>query len=350
MAINRLLQWGLFALLLLIVLSGSSLSENVPVNLMIDLDSPASPTPDQVNQAMSSIVALTNEINPKGLNATIYATSDTASSSLRLMLTTLGSKTNYELALNGITNDEKLGSMDASKQETLLKNGKKAIDSCHICGGRTVPTIGFRPQSFDQNNDTIKVLENLGFQYDAGFKAGTLYMSGHKNDAWPYLIEGYNLYAVPVSTYNISGDRVYLSDRFVKEDKGLSGTMWYDLLVGKFNEAAKNGDPMVVTFSNIVSGSGDYFDAYKNFINYAISKNAKFVTTMELVNLTKTRDSEGNLPILAGGSISSGQSGCVECGQQNSESKGSLSIDVTITHKGNCSNCTDSSKNASILI
>ena len=99
---------------------------------------------------------------------------------------------------------------------------------------------------------------------------------------------------------------------------------------------------MVAIFSNQVSGSGDYLDAYKNFINYATSKNAKFVTTIELINMTEVKSTTGKLPALSDSGVK--PTVCPTCGQKN-ESKGSLSIGVTQTHKGNCTNCNESSAN-----
>lgn len=323
-------------MVVLLVLPGSSLSKEVVINAMIDFDSPATPTPDQVTQAFNSMVNLTNEIDPSGLNATIFASGDVAASQ-RLFVTTLGQKTNHELALIGNTKDEKLSSMPYSKQLELLTTAYKNINSAHICGGEVVPIRGFRPQSFDQNNDTLKVLDSLGFLYSAGFEVGTLYLPGHENDTWPYPIMGYHLYAVPVSSYYSSGVRVNLSDRYAKEELGISGSKWYDVLAAKFDEAAINGDPMVVIFSNQVSGSGDYLDAYKNFIEYAVSKNAKFVTTMELINMTEAKNVTVKLPL-----SDVNPSVCPTCGQKN-ESKGSLSIGVTVTHQENCTDCNKSS-------
>ena len=328
---------------MLLVLPGSSLSKEVVINAMIDFDSPASPTPDQVTQAFNSLVNLTNPIDSRGLNATILASSDVVTSQ-KLYVTIVGQRTNHELALNGNTKDEKLSAIPYSKQLELLTAAQKNINSAHVCGGKVVPIRGFMPQSFDQNNDTLKVLESLGFLYDAGFEVGTFYMPGHKNDIWPYPIMGYNLYAVPLSSYNSSGARVNLSDRYAKEELSISGSKWYDILAAKFDEAAINGDPMVVIFSNQISGSGDYLDAYKNFVEYAISKNAKFVTTTELINMTEAKNATGRLPALSGVKPSV----CPTCGQKN-ESKGNLAIGVTIKHQENCTDCNKSSANVTKL-
>jgi|WetSurMetagenome_2_1015567.scaffolds.fasta_scaffold47246_3 transposase len=48
--------------------------------------------------------------------------------------------------------------------------------------------------------------------------------------------------------------------------------------------------------AEIDSGSGDYLDAYKEFIGYAASKNASFVSTLELVNDTMARNPLDHVP------------------------------------------------------
>jgi hypothetical protein len=334
------LRLSCLTLIALLISTGSSISKEIVINVMIDFDSPSNIDPDQVNQVFQSMNNLTNVIDSKGLNATIFASGETAVSQ-RLFVANLGKKPSHELALYGNTKDEKLSSATYSQQLDLLTNAQENINSCHICGGKIIAVQGFRPQSFDQNNDTFKVLEDLGFIYDAGFKAGILYLTGHENDTWPYPIEGYNLSAVPVSTYNLAGERVYLSDQNAKEKMNLSGSKWYDLLVGKFDEAATNSDPMVVIFNNQVSGSGDYLEAFKNFINYATSKKAKFVTTMDLVNMSQSK-SASIKPLVPAASKTSG---CPTCGQNN-ESKGNLTIGVSVIHKESCPTCNKSAANA----
>ena len=342
MSTKRVLYWGLAAFIILLVISGASLAKEPIVNLMIDLDSP-DPTISPQNAAVfNSMNNLMGVIDSKGLNATIYVSGDIASYQ-RLAVTSLGSMSNHELALNGITKDEMLGHMTYAKQEALLKKAKDSIEAAYICGTTPVNLVGFRPQSFSQNNDTFKILQNIGIQYDAGFQSGILYLPGHKKDTWPYPIENYSIYAVPISTYNISGEAIYLSDRYAKEDKAFSASKWYDLLASKFDESAKNGEPVVVIFNNLISGSGDYYGAYKDFIDYAISRNARFVTTLELVNTTMAKNATGRLPAISGAKPSV----CPTCGQSN-ESKGSLAIGVTITHQANCTNCNKSSTKTAV--
>jgi len=341
---KRLLYCGLLAIIIMLVLPGGSLSKEVVINLMIDFDSLDSPTPADMNMVFNSMNNLTNEIDSRNLNATIHVAGEMAAAQ-RLPVTELGSRRNHDLALHGNAKDEKLGSRTYSKQESLLKSAKEAIDVAHICGTTIIPITGFRPQSFSQNNDTFRILESIGILYDAGFKAGVLYMPGHNNDTWPYPIENSTLYAVPVSTSILSGERIYLSDRAAKEDKALSGSKWYDVLAERLDESVDSGDPMVVIFNNLISGSGDYLVAYRDFIDYATSKNARFVTTMELVDMAKIRDAGGKLP-----APSSGSSGeCAECNKSTNEAKfatGNLSIGVVIKHSGECINCNKSGANS----
>jgi len=289
---NMFSKWGFGALIVLLALSAGSLSEDnsMIVNVMIDVNSYASPTPDQVNETHKSLIKLVNGIDAKRLNATYYLSGD-AIQVERLYLTYLGELSRRELSMGGTTIGEKLESMSNSKQDELLAKMKKIVKACHVCGGKTIDPKGFKPQSYSQNENTFKILDEMGILYDAGFKAGILYQPGHENDKWPYRIDNHNLIAVPISSYNLSGERVYLSDRYIKEDKKLSGSQWYEILVGKLDESAKTGNPTVVVFDNLVSGNDeDYLNAYLKFINFATSKNATFVTTVELVNMSISRN------------------------------------------------------------
>jgi hypothetical protein len=187
--------------------------------------------------------------------------------------------------MSGNHTGEKLSTKSYQEQKAILEGAKLWVESCKICSVNELHVQGFMPQSFDQNEDTYKALDDSGFEWDAGFKAGILYAPGHEKDVWPYKVENHKFYAVPVSTYTLSGDNVTLDDREAK-DKGLSGSQWKDALEGKFNEVSSRDEPMVVSLSSSVSGSGDYLDALNQFLAYAVSRNAAFVTTHELVAMS----------------------------------------------------------------
>jgi hypothetical protein len=318
------------------VLGGGSLSnDSVMVNLMIDVDSPPDPSQEMMNDFSSSLVSMMNVIDPKGLNVTLFVSGDAALFN-RLPITSQGTMVNHELALFGSKTNEQLGSMSYSAQESLLTNAKKALEKCYICGDKQMIVKGFKPQSFDQNEDTYKLLVEKGIEYDAGFKAGLQYLPGHENDTWPYLMENYDLYAVPVSTYFHKGELVYLSDRALKE-KGLSGEESYNIMVAKFDQCAKDGSPMIVVFSNEVSGEASYYlDAFKKFVEYATSKDATFVTTLQLVNKVKPLGTSG-----PGIRESETNTGCVDCDRSKYNDSGitSLMLNATVVPGGNCTNC-----------
>jgi hypothetical protein len=67
-------------------------------------------------------------------------------------------------------------------------------------------------------------------------------------------------YVVPVS----EGHAFRMHDGAAKA-AGLNGTNWYNQLASKFDESAGKGGPMVVVFTNTVSGSGEFLDAYKMY-------------------------------------------------------------------------------------
>ena len=291
------MKWTIFATILACILIISPLGSAQPVNksvvnLLIDADIPTSASKEQYAEASALLHEIYMQLDNRDLSATFFATQDMIQTYGRLRLTYIGENPNFELAMSGNSSDEKLSAKSYSEQKTILQESIKYIEACKVCGLNEITANGFVPPSFDQNEDTYKVLDELGIEYDAGFQAGVIYAPGHQDDVWPYKLEGHNFYAVPVSTYGLSGKKVPLQDRYFNEN-ALSSAQWYDALVGKFNEAQGKDEPMVIVITKSVSASGDYFDAFKKFLDFATSKHATFVTTMGLVNMSRE---EGYIP------------------------------------------------------
>jgi hypothetical protein len=342
-------------LALFLGLMGTSLSQEsgTVVNLMIDADIAPSMTPEDSKIAGDSLINLINEIDPRGLNTTIFVNGDIATA-YRMGITLQGTMSNHELALYGNKTGESLSSLSAADQESDLTAAKNMLYHCYVCGGKHVDIKGFRPQEFDQDENTFQILQNLGIIYDAGFQEGLIYTPNHENDAWPYVIDGFKLYAVPVSTYPFEGEQLVLYDRYIRDEKGLSGSQWYDLLAGKLDESQNAGEPMVVIFSNLVSGDGEYLDAYKSFLDYAQSKGATFVKTMDLVDMAAARNQDEEMQALVsknegGIPVSSSEKGviadCPDCADAASGKVRSL-INVTIQRKNDCPTCNQLANNS----
>jgi hypothetical protein len=289
---KRLLPYGLIACLLILAMPGESKEAPKIVNLMIDVDMIGPSIEEQTNSAHEGLTLLTNEVIDRNARATLFVPAEAVYTRLKLVITQIGLRPTFEIAIAGNNTNEKLSSVPYSEQKVLLSTSKNLAEACKVCDVNEIDVKGFKPQSFDQNEDTHKVLDNIGAEYDAGFQAGILYADGHQNDVWPYKVEGHNFYALPVSTYNLSGEMIPLQDS-VMQEKGLDGDEWYEVLKGKFDDAASKGEPVIVAFSTSTSGSGDYLDAFKRFLDYAVSEDATFVTSSDLINMTRT-DSYGS--------------------------------------------------------
>lgn len=272
--------------------------EPVVVNLMIgaEIDPHSSGASQEVKKDLEvgSIIKMLNKIDPLGLNVTICVTGDyvnevAGNAMYKLYVTSIGSKYNHELAVYGMTTGEELGPMAYGEQYSRLMEAKRLVESAYICDGRTIKVKGYMPQSFSQSNTTYSILDRIGIEYSAGYQAGILYLPGHENDSRPYPIEGYDLYAVPISGIERAGEFVPLSDRHSKEVLNLSGDEWYDLLMSEFEECRESGEPMVVIFTNVITGGDeDYMDAFKRFVDSSTSQGADFVSTEELVEMARS--------------------------------------------------------------
>lgn len=296
--------------------SAESAEKKSVINIMIDADISPNASIEEGQEASDLLLDIYSELQERNIPATVFSTQDLIWSYARMRITYLGKDPNIELAMSGNHSDEKLSEESLSDQRTILKTSKEYVESCRVCGTNEVTVRGFLPQSFDQNEDTYKALDELGIEYNAGFQAGAIYGPDHQDDTWPYKLEGHNFYAVPVSTFELSGQKVPLYDKYFTKN-GLSSAQWHDALVAKFNEAQERDEPMVILLTKSVSTSGDFFDALKKFLDFAISKDATFVTTMDLVNISR---GEAYVPPADANRI------CTTCNQKNEESVG-ISID-----------------------
>jgi len=230
--------------------------------------------------AANSTINLLNELDTRGLNTTIFVTGD-MSVKYPLYITLIGSKKNHEMALAGKTTDEKLEALSSSEQYILLARAKSDIESNYICGGNIMTVKGYLPQpnAYNSSKMPYKLMEDLELNY---------LINETTQGGWPYNIENRTIYAVPLTKLYETEGLIGLSDQ-AAEARGLNSSQWKDLLFARFNETSEKGEPLIAIFHNFVSGSGDYLDAFKQFIEHLNSKNASFVTSEELVNLTKAK-------------------------------------------------------------
>lgn len=317
----------LMAISTVLMPSGFSQERAGPVvNLMIDVDTPSVPTNEEVRTLEVNLHKMYSEIRARNQTATIFLTQDTTSCRIRLLLAQYGVLSDFEFAISGNHSEDKLSSMSFSEQKALIERSIELAKASKVCGINEIDITGFMPPLFDQNEDTYKVMDDLGIKYDAGFQEGIIYAPGHENDVWPYNVEGYGFYAVPVSTYTVSGKKVPLYDRYIKDD-GIGPSKWYDLLVARFEQSAGKDEPLVILLTTSISGSGEYLDALTRFLDYAKSKGAVFVNTMDLVKMSAS-DSDIT-PTEAG-------SECLTCGQEESKN-----LSITIVKATNSTNSSD---------
>jgi len=259
------------------------------VNLILDIDLPPIDGYAEQGIAQQLINNLSGVIDSRELNATILVDNETAAGAYsRPLIAFLGVVANHEMALG--SSNEDLDRLPLSERVELIKSWKNNLENTKFCAGSygatTVKVSGFQSLSLP-GNDTLKAFQDLGFLYDVGFQTGLVYMPGHENDTRPYLIEGTNVYAIPVSSALMNGKLIPLQDRNAREI-GINASQWYSLLTNKFDETSRRDEPMVIILSSSVSGSGVYRDAFGNFIEYALNNSAAFVTTTELVDMARS--------------------------------------------------------------
>lgn len=282
MYLKKMLLFAGLALLMAQQLFAGATAESGSGVLNMIIDMQQSPLAEGKSQAekenleMNSTTNLLNEADSRGLAVSISVTGDIANSMYPLYVTMLGSKSNHELMIGGMNGKDELVSFE--DQDARLRKTKRYVEDDYICGGKQFKVAGYLPVPNSFNQSSYKILDDLAILYlvdDVG-------MPESRGKTGPYLMNGSAFYVVPVS----EGQGIILKDMAAK-DSGLNGTDWHNLLVSKFDESVGKGEPMVVVFTNTVSGSDEYLDAYKKFVEYAAGKGASFVTSKELVESSK---------------------------------------------------------------
>lgn len=229
---------------------------------------------------------MVDELDARGIRTTIFVTADYVNKGNALLIRGMYQK-GHEIALHGFYTAETLASMTYDDQLDLLTRAKTAVQGCQPCGTYK-PVTGFRPQYFSQNEDTYKVLETLGFEYNCGFKAGVQYVAGHEQDFAPYAAtgDGYDFTAVPFTTVAWNDKRVYLCDLAAGSSEMMTGEQWSQVLQDGIDDAIANGRPFTVLFHGYYTGGTDhtdYYDAFVAMLDRLEQERATFVTTSELV-------------------------------------------------------------------
>lgn len=252
----------------------------VPSGLLVNIQV------DAETEDVDGLNKLVNELKARGITTTIYVTADYINKGNNQLIQNLY-RDGFEIALHGYYSGEQVATMTYEEQLDLLTRARDAVQGCQPCGSYK-PVTGFRPQYFSQNEDTYKVLESLGFEYNCGFKAGLQYIEGHESDFAPYAVatDDYSFTAVPFTTVPWGEKTVYLCDLAAGSAEAMTGEQWSQVLQDGIDQVIANNEPFVVLFHGYYTGvtdHADYWDAFVEMLDRLKAENANFVTTSQLV-------------------------------------------------------------------
>jgi hypothetical protein len=167
------------------------------------------------------------------------------------------------------------------EQYAFVSQIKSGIEACL---GHAIN--GFRCTRFDQNEDTYKALQALGFQYDLAFVAQSdNNLPGHEDAILPYQTDPYGFWAVPMHCATWQGDRSVFCDN---PWEVLPAEQWETLLKSELDRMDAEDRPLMVEFHPYFSAVDEgRWQAFVSFLDYAASKNVRFITTAEYVEWSK---------------------------------------------------------------
>lgn len=246
----------------------------IPINVQIDAEL----------EDVAGIARIVEALRERNISTTIFVTADYANREA-LMVQDFYHE-GFEIALHGYYTGEQLASMTYEEQEDLLTRALTALQGCEPCGTYK-PIAGFRPQYFSQNEDTYRILDELGLIHNSGFKAGQISIEGHEQDTTPYPVEEHQFHAVPVTTVEYQGKDFYLCDiacAFVEE---MTADQWAEALNIGLQQAVERQEPLVVIFHGWYTGDTEQYDYWQPFVDFLDDAAAvgTFVSTQELVDM-----------------------------------------------------------------
>jgi peptidoglycan/xylan/chitin deacetylase (PgdA/CDA1 family) len=245
------------------------------VNLQIDAE----------REDVDGLNRIMDELRRRNIRTTVYVTADYANQQALLVHDLY--EDGFEIALHGYNTGEQLASMTYEEQRDLLERAMLALEGCQPCGTYK-PIGGFRPQYFSQNEDTYRILDEMGIRYNCGFKAGQIFVEGHEQDVVPYAVDGYDFYAVPITTIEYNDHGVYLCDIACANLEEMSGEQWSGALSTALDQTLQGEEPLVVLFHGWYTGDSEQYDYWQPFVDFldeAAAHDAVFVSTNELVDL-----------------------------------------------------------------
>ncbi len=174
--------------------------------------------------------------------------------------------------MSNLTYDEQLAFV------TQIKNGIENVL------GR--PITGFRCTRFDQNEDTYRVLQALGFAYDLGFVAQSdANLPGHEDAILPYEADPYGFWAVPMHSAEWEGQRSAFCDNPFSD---IPAADWEALLKSELDRMDAEDRPLLVEFHPYLSGVDEgRWQAFLSFLDYAQSNNVRFISIADYVEWSK---------------------------------------------------------------
>ncbi|NLH73495.1 MAG: polysaccharide deacetylase family protein [Verrucomicrobia bacterium] len=254
-----------------------AVATNPPVYVNLQVDAELDDT--------AGLRTVISELQRRQITATVFVSADYANRNA-LFVNELF-RSGFEIALHGYYTGEQLASMTYAEQKDLLSRAKLALEGCRPCGTYK-PIIGFRPQYFSQNEDTFRVLDELGLTYNSGFKVGQLYLEGHTWDAMPYPVPGHNFRVLPISTVPDGCKRVYLCDLACGQVENWTPAQWRAGLLRALADAVETRQPLVVLLHGYYAGDEakyGYWQPVLDFLDAAQGK-VTFVQSKDLIALT----------------------------------------------------------------
>ena len=163
--------------------------------------------------------------------------------------------------------------------------------------------LDFKPQGYKFNDDTIRILQNLGVRSISGiFKSedhqsfsACWYVKNLGKVTFPYPITN-EFWAIPISEVKIDSRDIPLDDEYIDNPQ-----TFLNYLKQKYEEQAKTKEPLIITLHSSITGTDETkLSAFSQFLDFvktnqgkikplsALTHHTDYITNLDVVPSTTT--------------------------------------------------------------
>ncbi len=191
----------------------------------------------------------------------------------------------HQIAVHGWKQGEDISSLSAEEQFKLIQ---KAFLAVRNAVNKPEEVLDFKPQGYKFNDNTIRILQNLGARSISGIFSSEepfcqcWYAKQLGKITFPYPITD-KFWAVPISEIKTNPKDIILDDEYINNPQD-----FLNYLKQKYDEQAKTKEPLIIVVHPSITGADETrLDAFSQILDYVEQNSGKIKPLSSLAHHTE---------------------------------------------------------------